>query len=577
MKQFKTLTLFILLAPLIASDLKAQDDKKINFRSPLDIPLYLAGNFSELRGNHFHTGIDIKTLSVEGKAVYAIEDGYIARIKISTSGYGKAIYIRHPNGYTSVYGHLQKANPEIEKYIQNHQYKKESYTIELFPDKDELVVKKGDLIARSGNTGGSNGPHLHFEIRETNSEKPVNPLLFDFAITDNIRPIIKGIRIYPLSEYSYVSSYPGNSNGFMVSGNYGKYRLTEGQNINVFGEIGFAVHTYDLLNGYPNKCGVYTIRLIVDSVEVFMTKFEKLDFSTMRYINTYSDYYILKKYKKSYHKQFIGKNNKLKIYPTKVNNGFIKFNDGETHHIKYIINDSYNNRSEIEFTVNALTSNPENKTEKPIDQKAYFTVDGPNFYMDKNIIIDIPPFALYDNMSFNYKVLPPTKNTIGSVFLIGNEYIPLQKKITITFNNSSIPNGFEQKAMIVSIDEDGRLSNMGGELENGKLVLKTRSFGKYGLAIDSIAPKINPVNIFSNKDLSTYNTFSVKISDDLSGIKNYRGTIDNQWILMEYEPKKSTLTYRFDNEKVKSGMHQFNLEVTDGVGNTANYSVDFIR
>jgi hypothetical protein len=425
MKLLKTLTLFVLFIILIASDLRAQNEKIINFRSPLDIPLYLAGNFSELRGNHFHTGIDIKTLSVEGKAVYAIEDGYVARIKISTSGYGKAIYIRHPNGYTSVYGHLQKANPEIEKYIQDRQYKKESYTIELFPGKDELVVKKGDLIARSGNTGGSNGPHLHFEIRETNSEKPVNPLLFDFAITDNIRPIIKGIRIYPLSENSYVSSYPGNANGFMVSGNYGKYRMTEGQNIKIFGEIGFAVHTYDLLNGYPNKCGVYTIQLIVDSAEVFMTEFEKLDFSTMRYINTYSDYFLLKKYKMSYHKQFIGKNNKLKIYPTKVNKGIITFNDGKIHHIKYIITDSYNNRSELEFTVHALISKPENKTEKSLDQKAYFTVDGPNFYMDKNIIIDIPPFALYDNMSFNYKILPPILSKNTSCFLSSLLYCPL--------------------------------------------------------------------------------------------------------------------------------------------------------
>jgi len=577
MKLFKSLILFILFATFNVPLSRAQNEKKINFRSPLDIPLYLSGNFSELRGNHFHTGIDIKTQSVEGKAVYAVEDGYIARIKISTSGYGKAIYIRHPNGYTSVYGHLQKGNPEIEKYIQLHQYKKESYTIELFPGKDELMVKKGDLIARSGNTGGSNGPHLHFEIRETSSEEPVNPLLFGFKVTDNIRPIIKGIRIYPLSDQSYVSPYPGSASGFQISGNYGKYRMTEGQDIKIYGDVGFAVHTYDLLNGYPNKCGIYTIQLFVDSVEVFMTEFEKLNFSTMRYINTYSDYFLLKKYKMYYHKQYIGKNNKLKIYPVRINNGVITFNDGKNHHVKYVITDSYNNRSELMFTINALTSMPENQTKKQIDQKAYFTVEGPNFYMDKNITIDIPPSALYDDMSFNYKTLPATKNTIGPVYHIGDEYVPLQKKMSVTFNNSPIPKGFENKMMIVFIDEDGGLSNVGGNFENGKPVLKTRSFGKYSLAIDTIAPKIKPVNIFPNKDLSTYNTFSVKISDDLAGIKSYRGTIDNQWILMEYEPKKSTLTYRFDNEKVKSGMHQFKLEVTDGVGNNTTYSAEFIR
>lgn len=577
MKLLKSLLLFALFTAINVSVLQAQVEKKINYRSPLDIPLYLSGNFSELRGNHFHTGIDIKTLSVEGKAVYAVEDGYIARIKISTSGYGKAIYIRHPNGYTSVYGHLQKANPEIERYIQSHQYKKESYAIELFPGKNELLVKRGDLIARSGNSGSSGGPHLHFELRETNSEKPVNPLLYGFDITDNIRPIIKGIRIYPLSEKSYVSPYPGNASGFMISGNYGKYRITEGQDIKVYGEIGFAVHTYDLLNGYPNKCGIYTIQLIVDSAEVFKTEFEKLNFSTMRYVNTYADYFLLKKFKMYYHKQYVGKNNKLKIYPIKLNNGIITFNDGKTHHIKYVITDSYDNRSELEFTINALTSMPENKSKISKDQKAYFTVEGPNFYMDKNITIDVPPFALYDNMSFNYKLLPAAKNIIGQVFQIGDEYVPLQKNILVTFNNSLIPKGYEKKVMFVYIDEDGKLSNVGGEFEEGKSMVKIRSFGKYGLAIDTLAPKITPVNIFPNKDLSTYNTFSVKINDDLAGIKTYRGTIDNQWILMEYEPKKSTLTYRFDDEKVKVGTHQFKLEVTDGVGNTANYSAEFIR
>ena len=218
MKLFRSLFFFIFVTTLNVPEIQAQNEEKINFRSPLDIPLYLSGNFSELRSNHFHTGIDIKTQSVEGKAVYAVEDGYVARIKISTSGYGKAIYIRHPNGYTSVYGHLQKGNPEIEKYIQINQYKKETYTIELFPGKDELLVKKGDMIARSGNSGSSGGPHLHFEIRETRSEEPVNPLLYGFNITDNIRPIIKGIRIYPLSKNSYVNPYPGSASGFMVSG-----------------------------------------------------------------------------------------------------------------------------------------------------------------------------------------------------------------------------------------------------------------------------------------------------------------------------------------------------------------------
>jgi len=557
--------------------IRAQNIADAKFRSPLDIPLFLAGNFGELRSNHFHTGIDIKTQGAEGKAVYGVEDGYVSRIKISTSGYGKAIYIRHPNGYTSVYAHLKKANPEIEKYIQTQQYKKESYTIELFPSKDDLPVKKGELIAWSGNSGSSGGPHLHFEIRKTKSEEPVNPLLFDFDITDNIKPIVKGIRIYPLSENAYVSPYPGTASGFMVSGNYGKYRLAEGQNIQVFGDIGFAVHTYDLLNGYPNKCGIYRIKLMVDSIEIFEQVFEKLNFSVLRYVNAYTDYALLKNYKMYYHKQYTGKNNKLTIYPVNVSNGVVTFTDGKPHDIKYIITDSYNNQSVLEFTVNALSELPEKPTIAPIAQKAYFTIEGPNFFMDKTITIDVPPFALYGDMHFDYKILPAGKNGPGHVYQIGEESVPLQKNILLTFNNPEIPSGLENKTTAIIIDDKGKTTSMGGKFENGKFILKTRAFGIYGLGVDTIAPKINPVNIFPNKDLSTYNTFSIKISDDLAGIKTYRGTIDNKWILLEYEPKKSTLTYRFDNDRVKPGKHEFKLEVSDGLGNKANYSAAFIR
>jgi hypothetical protein len=555
----------------------SQVDKNVNFRSPLDIPLFLAGNFGELRSNHFHTGIDIKTQGVEGKAVYAIDDGYISRIKISTSGYGKAIYIRHPNGYTSVYAHLKKASPEIENYIEAQQYKKESFTIEMFPDKSELMVKKGELIARSGNSGSSGGPHLHFEIRETKSEEPVNPLLFKFDITDNIKPIIKGIRIYPLSEKSSVSPYPGGASGFLVKGNYGKYQLSENQNIRVYGHIGFAIHTYDLLNGYPNKCEIYKIKMIVDSTVIFEQVFDKLNFNTLRYVNTYTDYALLKKYKMYYHKQYIGKNNHLKIYPVKKNKGVISFTDGKEHDVKYIITDSYNNTSQLEFTVQALSEMPKNQTIESIAHAAIFTIEGPGFFMNKYITIDVPPFALYDDMNFDFKILPAIKNSLGNVYQVGDEFIPLQKNITLTFNRPEIPSGLEDKTTVILIDDKGKISSQGGKFENGKIVIKTRSFGKYGLAIDTIPPVIKPVNISPNKDLSTYNTFSVKISDNLSGIKTYRGTIDNKWILMEYEPKKSTLTYRFDNERIATGEHEFKLEVSDGLGNKTFYSAEFIR
>ena len=145
------------------------------FQSPLEIPLILSGTFAELRSNHFHSGLDIKTQQQSGLKVMAAASGFVSRIKVSHFGYGKALYITHPNGYTTVYAHLQNFNPEIDAYIKHRQYKNESYEIELFPKAGELLVNNGDIVAYSGNTGGSGGPHLHFEIRNK-QEHPMNPM-----------------------------------------------------------------------------------------------------------------------------------------------------------------------------------------------------------------------------------------------------------------------------------------------------------------------------------------------------------------------------------------------------------------
>jgi hypothetical protein len=557
---------------------EAQVNRDEGFRSPLDIPLYLSGNFGELRSNHFHTGIDIKTQGSEGKAVYAIEDGYISRIKISTGGYGKAIYVRHPNGYTSVYAHLKKANPLIEAYIQKKQYQKESFEIELFPLKEELPLTKGELFAYTGNSGSSAGPHLHFEIRETASEEPVNPLLFGFDIKDNIDPIIKGLRVYPLDDNSYVSAYPAGSVGFAIDGSYGKYTLKKGQRIEAHGKIGLAIHTYDLLNGYPNKCGVYQIKMLLDSVLVMNVEFEKLNFSHLRYINTYMDYPLYKENRMYYHKQFIGQNNQLQIYDTESNEGVLQLDDGKLHHVQYIIKDSYGNTSKVSFNILALVEIPIpiRRPTKPSDSKR-FTVNGPNYINDSAITFDLPPFALYDDMDFTYKILATSDKTYGPVYEIGNPEIPLQKNFSLTFKDNPIPSHLNDKALVVMLDENNNMSSMGGKIKGDQIFVRSRYFGKYAFAVDTISPLIKAVNIYPNKDLSSYNTFSLTISDELSGIESYRGTIDGKWILMEYDAKKDLLTYRFDDDRVAKGKHVFLLIVKDQKGNESRFEASFIR
>jgi hypothetical protein len=548
-----------------------------NFRSPLDIPLYLSGNFAELRSNHFHTGIDIKTQGEEGKAVYAVDTGYIARIKVSTGGYGKVIYIRHPNGYTSVYGHLQKMSKRIDAFLKAKQYEAESFTIELFPGEDDLPVSKGELIARSGNTGSSGGPHLHFEIRDTRTEEPLNPMQFGFSIEDNIPPIIQGLKIYALDESTYIQPFPNPGGFFPVQKTKNGYLLNPNAPVEVCGTIGLAIDTHDLLDGYPNKCGINRIELMVDSSLVFVQELNRLNFSTNRYINTYMDYAAFSSNRSYFHKQFISSNNKLSLYPFVLNKGALEMNDGKIHQVTYTVSDTYSNTTSFSFELKALEKLPSPYINRKEKAKTYFTVNGPNFFMDPSISIDIPPLALYEDMSFNYTKSAPIPGVIDSIYTIGNPEIPLQKYITVRFHTMKFPPGLEEKTLFVYVQKDNTLGSAGKPMEDDVPSLRTRSFGRYSLAVDTIPPVIKPLNIQEGKDMSTYNTFSLTITDNLAGIKKYRGEIDGNWILMEYEPKKNQLTYRFDNDRIATGSHIFSVSVEDGMGNVARMSIPFTR
>ena len=264
------------------------------FRSPLDIPLVLSGTFGELRSNHFHYGIDIKTQQREGLPIYAIGDGTITRIKISLWGYGKALYIEHPNGYTSVYGHLQKFSPEIETYIKKIQYNKKSYKLEVFPDYGEIKIKKGKIIAYGGNTGGSFGPHLHFEIRNSISEQPTNPLLYGFNVSDAVNPTLSGLYGYPLSENAVINQ---SENRVQLSFLRQKDGALLADKIYAIGTIGIGINVYDQQDLATNKNGVYSVQLLVNGKIYSDYNFKNLSFSESRYINTFIDYAYFSKYK----------------------------------------------------------------------------------------------------------------------------------------------------------------------------------------------------------------------------------------------------------------------------------------
>lgn len=279
----KSISAILLLFSLIVSG--QENYPKDYFRSPMDIPIILAGTFGELRSNHFHSGIDIKTKQREGLPIYGIADGSVTRIKVSHWGYGKALYVAHPNGYTSVYGHLQKFGPEIEEYIKKVQYEKQSYEVEVFPKYGELKITKGDVIAYGGNTGGSSGPHLHFEIRSSISEKPTNPLLYGFDVRDATNPTLEKIYGYPLSENAVV-----NQSKEPIELNFKK--MEDGsflaEKVTATGTIGFGFIGYDRQDLAANRNGVYSVQQIVNGKPYTEYDFESFSFSETRLLNTLS-------------------------------------------------------------------------------------------------------------------------------------------------------------------------------------------------------------------------------------------------------------------------------------------------
>ena len=543
-----------------------------NYTPPVDFSMLLSGTFGELRKNHFHAGIDIKTEGVEGQNIRAIADGYISRIKVSSWGYGKAVYLTHPEtGHTSVYAHLKKFSNKIDSAVKKEHYNKESFEINFYPKKNTLLIKQGEIIALSGNSGSSNGAHLHFEIRDTKSEHPINPLQFGFEINDNIAPILKKLKIYAF-DTTLINGYK-KSKIYNISKNENRFSLNEIPTIN--GGFALGIFTYDKSNNAYNMNGIYSIKLYVDGTIYYEFKVDELNFNTSRYINAHIDYCEKKENKKKYHRCYILENNKLENYPTIVNDGIISFKDDSMHSISLEISDIYDNTSKLDFNVQSTYNPFLMRCPLPKDiTTTSFKLRSPNMFNSTNIKLYMPPNCLYEPLEFIYNTTDSVEGVYGLVHSVHKNTVPVHKKYTLSIK-ANVPDPLKSNAYIATTDMKGNFWYLGGKWQNGFLKTKTREFGDFCIVADSIKPEIKAVNIFPGKVFNTQTTIKLTIKDKHSGIKSYRGEIDGKWILMDYDHKKNLI--RFDIEKNKSkGKHNFTLEVIDNVGNTTNYSAEFI-
>ncbi len=543
----------------------------VDFKSPLDIvPPALAGSFGELRANHFHSGMDYRTNQRQGYPVYAIADGYISRLRVQNSGFGLALYINHPNGYTSVYGHLQRFGPKIAQQVKSIQYQKRSFEIDEFPNARFLPVRKGDVIAYTGNTGSSGGPHLHFEIRDTKTEATINPQLFGLEIPDNIPPVIYSMYVYRLNKKPFNEFIPKQY--FQVIGSKGNYHLNKVSTINLSGEVGFGIVTTDKHNGASGTNGVYSITLELDGQPVYTSALEKFTFENSKAVNSHIDYPTYINTKRRIQKSFVDPGNPLKIYYNLVNNGKIAFTDGKQHHLKYTVTDGKGNESTLAFNVQAdvkaVISAPE-----PVKELFEYSYATPNEFNTEEVKVIIPKGSLYNDLSFTYKRLAkPAVNAYSVVHQIHNNLTPLHTGFELWIKADSTLDKHKEKALIVNTAR----SSQGGYFENGYVKAKPRNFGSYFIAIDTIPPSIMPVNIANGKNMRGISKMSFKIRDNLSGIKSFNGYIDGRWILMEFDAKTASLWHTFD-EHTAPGKHTLEVIVTDMKDNNRNYSITFYK
>lgn len=550
------------------------------YRSPLGIPLLLSGNCGELRNNHFHSGLDIKTQGVTGKSVYSIEDGYVSRIAISPAGYGLALYIDHPStGHTSVYGHLESFAPNIAAYIKKMQYEQESFRVNLILQPTQFPVKKGDIVAYTGNTGGSGGPHLHFEIRDTRTENVLDPLeYFRGMITDTRAPEVRGIAAYPVPGRGVVNGTASplrQSVSLLKNGIYS----TPQQDIEAWGLIGLGIKAYDRMDGATNIYGVRAATLFVDGRPIFKYDISHWGFGQTRMINTFTDFADWRLNKSFFMQSFVEPGNALPFYKAE-NSGYINISEERPYNISYELQDIYDNKTTYNFTI----TGKKQEIIPPSGCSLVMEWNEDNRYISEPFSLIIPRGNLYNNICFTLSQTNTTQY-YSNIFNVNNTPVALDQSGEVSIKMQSDPLDNKSQYGIVQINKGGSISWVGGTYKNGTVTGTIRELGvQLAVFADTKAPVITPVvNNTSTKrktkrkaKIAKPDGIRLKVTDNLSGVASFSATIDGKFALFEHDIKSPIHTYKFDPSRLEKGqMHKLVFTATDACGNTSEYTTEF--
>ncbi len=574
MKKNILISIFIFSIGFFCNNMNAQEagDSPF-FTSPINHELRVAGTFGELRTNHFHMGLDIKSSKgIVGDIIYAVASGYISRIQISSSGYGNALYIDHPNGFTSVYGHLLSFNEDIEKYIKQEQSKAKSFEVNLILDPDQFPIIQGTQIAKMGNTGASNGPHLHFEIRKSKSEVPVNPMRFGIKPIDKASPKINSAKIYYFNDSL---QEVGTNIQIVKKASTNNYQLLS-DTLNIGSQkLGFGILTTDPMNDNANVNGVYKISMYVDSELTYEIELDSIGFDETRYINAHIDYPSLIINNKRYNRCYRLPGNNLGA----INNtekSIVELTK-KPKKIDIVVSDFAKNESILSFWV----KQDETLIEFKPTQHDYTLKYNEANIIDQDIVkIYFPEQCFYEDSPIDINISnEKSKNFASTFFTIGNKLTPLHRNANIFIKNNTISASQKEKTCLVYCENPNRLVSYGGKWQDGYFASEINKLGKYALYIDTIPPSISISR--KNDNFTNYSSISFVIDDNLSYAGNtsqltYQATIDNKWVLFKYDLKYNRITHYFEDPP-NSEMHNLNLEVMDDRGNKKIYTKKFLR
>lgn len=539
---------------------------------PVDAAKSLSANFGELRPNHYHMGLDCRTDRLRNKQVFAAAGGYISRVKIESWGFGRAIYINHPNGLTTLYAHLNDFYPELEKFIKEQQYRLKSWSVDLDIPAALFPVTKGQLIAYSGNTGGSQGPHLHFEIRDTKTEKVLNPSLFGFPIPDNIPPDIYRLAVYDRS----VSTYEQTPKIYSLKKVNGVYVTSPAVVIVNTDKISFGISATDRYNGSANRNGIYEAVLYENEKPVVGFQLDSIGYDDTRYLNAHIDYkmrssggaYVehlseLPGYTNSIYKKFKG-------------NGVITLSDDSARFIGIEVKDANGNTSVIKFEIKRQTgyTGKNNKDSASYFQPQEFHPGFINLYENSNISFYLPENCLYDSFRFQYKEI--SQNTGYPVYQLHNTNVPLHTYFPVSiYASTTLPDKMVMHRFANGKDDYAKANPVKKGKEQGWFTASFREFGSFQLLADTIAPLINPVGFRDGMDCSKLKSIVFVVTDNTEEIKKFTATLDGNWLCFSND-KGRRFIYEFD-EKCNAGPHELKITAEDQVGNINEKTYQFTR